>query len=415
VTGQGALGWSPRTKAVFLSCKYCRISLGRAFYARCPRCLGPTDSFYDLSRVVLVDDPNPLRRYFDLLPIESEASAIWLGEGNTPCVHAVDLGRAVGLSQLFLKDETKNPTRTTKDRMASVALAFLREHDVNEFVVSSTGNSGTAFGTSVAARPEMSAHIFCGLEFLDRLNVPDVSNVHVYGVAGDYFAAATAAWAFSQRTGIPYEPGFFNPGRREGSKLAYLEALDQMPVEPDVVVQAVSGGMGVYGAYKGFCEYQFLGRLRAMPRIICAQQSRCAPMHAAFAENSTTIEDRHVIAHPEGIAKAILRSNPSDTYPEIYRIVARTNGSIEAVDDSEILEAQALLRDLEGLEACLSSAVALAAVIQLRRRNIIRSDEVVLVNITGADRDPDRWPRPRPSFIETPIEEERPRAGKDMS
>lgn len=400
MTHPGSRHTAARTKQVTLACKHCRVDYGRSFVARCPRCLGPTDAFYDLAHVELVDDPNPVRRYFDLLPIESEATAIWLGDGNTPCIHATELGRAIGLPQLFLKDETKNPTGTTKDRMASVALTFLVEHGITEFVVSTTGNSGTAFGTGVANHPELRIHIFCGLDFLDRVNVPDSPNVSVYGVAGDYFAAGNEAWSFAGRNGLVYEPGFFNPGRREGSKLAYLEALDQMPAEPDVVVQAVSGGMGLYGAFKGFCEYRFLGRLHAMPRVVCAQQSTCAPMYAAFREGSLTIEDRHVVAQPAGIATALLRSNPSDTYPELRRIVALTNGTMEAVDDDEILDAHRLLRDLEGINGCYSSAVALAATIRLHKQDVVSAHEVVLVNISGSDRDPSSWPSPNPTIVD---------------
>ncbi|MBF6541730.1 threonine synthase [Nocardia brasiliensis] len=376
-------------KQVVLECRACGYGVAAGFVPRCPRCAGATDVFYDLPRARIRDDGNPLVRWFDLLPLKDFRHAVWLGEGNTPLLWARELGRWAGLDFLYLKAENANPSGTAKDRMAGVAMPFLLQQGVTEFVVSSTGNSSTSMGRCAARLPEVTLHIFGARDFLDRIDVPDAPNVRVYCVDADYVGAGAAAARFAAERGLPFESGFFNPARREGLKLAYLEAFDQLaPRAPDVVVQAVSSGMGVYGAFKGATEYVALGRLARVPSIVCAQQSRCAPMYEAFRDDSATIRPEHINRRPSGIAKAILRGNPADSYPFVHRIVQATGGAFEAVADQEILAARRLAWDLEGVDACLTSSVALACAMKLARAGWLSRDTVTLVNVTGRERPP---------------------------
>lgn len=375
------------SKPVVLECRACGFEQDEGFVTRCPRCSGATDVFYDLSTAQVRDHPNPLVRWFDLLPLADLERTQWIGDGDTPLIHARELGGTAGLSRLYLKNETANPTGTTKDRMASVAVSFLAQRGVHEFVVSSTGNSSTSMGRSVAMDQDLVIHIFCGQDFLDRVDVPDLPNVNVYCTDTDFVGAAKAGAAFARERGLPFEGGFFNPARREGLKLCYLEAFDQLaPLEPDVVVQAISSGMGIYGAFKGISEYRAMGRMARVPRIVCAQQSRCSPMYNAFRDGAEAIGPEHIERAPQGIAKAILRGDPTDSYPFMNRIVRASNGTFEAVTDGEILQAQQLARELEGLEMCTSSSVAVASTLKLARAGWIGPDEVVLVNVTGSDR-----------------------------
>jgi threonine synthase len=378
---------SPRAKRVSLKCERCATNYGAEFRIRCESCQGPVDVFYDLNSVRIgAADLPAVYRYADLLPIQDPAALPWSGEGDTPLVHARDLGRRVGLEQLYLKVEGRNPTRSTKDRMANVALAFLRERGVRAITVSSTGNSSTSFGAIAHRFPEVRLEIFCGNDFLDRLNFRKPPNVTVRQVAGSFVAAGRAAQAYARSHAMDFEGGFFNAARREGLKLAYLEAIDQMPVEPAVVVQAISSGMGLYGAAKGIAEYCALGRLGLKPRLVAAQQARCAPMYQGWIDGQSELDDRYRLAHPDGIAKAILRGDASPTYPHMRRVVADSGGCFTAVTDQEICQARALGADLEGVEMCNASAVALASAIDLRVRDWIAPDEPVLVNLTGADR-----------------------------
>jgi threonine synthase len=384
-----------RHQTVVLECRLCGERYPTGYHPVCDRCSGPTDVFYDLATARIGDpgDPSPVR-YRDLLPIADPGHLVWAGEGDTPLVHAVELGRSFGLDELYLKCESANPTRTTKDRMATVALAFLQERGVREVTVSSTGNSSTSFGAVAAFFPQMRLHVFCGDGFTHRLSFPDAPNVTVHAVPGSFVQAGKAAQDYAARHGLTFERGFFNPGRREGLKLAYLEAFDAMPKEPSMVIQATSSGMGLYGAAKGVAEYRAMGRLRTIPRIVCAQQASCAPMYRGWRDGVAALDDSYVERRPHGMAEAILRGDARATYPIMRTIVQRTGGCFTAIPDAEIEQARAAAGDLEGLDICPASAVALASAGRLAREGALAPGDPVLVNITGAD----RTGGPRPSF-----------------
>lgn len=376
-----------RSKVVVLECRMCGERYLDGYQPTCLACGGATDVFYDLRNVRIgsPDDPSPVR-YADLLPIADPARIVWSGEGDTPLIHARELGRKYGLNHLHLKYEAANPTRSTKDRMATVALSFLAERGVREITVSSTGNSSTSFGTVASLFSGLRMHIFCGEEFVDRLNFEDAPNVRVYSVRGSFVRAGKAAKEFADQEGLVFEGGFFNPARREGLKLAYLESFDAMPSPPSVIIQATSSGMGLYGAYKGVAEYRAMGRLTAIPRVVCAQQASCAPMYRGWRAGLATLDESFVDPDPHGLAQAILRGDARATYPIMNRIVERTGGCFTAVTDAEIELAKADALELEGLEICYASAVALASAGRLAAEGWASRDEPVLVNLTGADR-----------------------------
>ncbi|MEU1024673.1 pyridoxal-phosphate dependent enzyme [Streptomyces sp. NPDC005904] len=332
------------------------------------------------------DEAVPGARYFDLLPLRGPGSVLDIGDGNTPCVHARTLGARLGLDQLYLKDETRNATRTTKDRMAACVLAVFQELGVDEFVASSTGNSSTSFAWGLPFTRGMRVHLFAGRDFIDRHQYTDHPGVELHVVDDDFVGAAKAGRAYADEHGLLFEGGFFNSARREGLKLAYLEAYDQMPREPAVVVQAISSGMGVYGAHKGAREYLAMGRLRAMPRFVCVQQSSCAPMWNAYREGSDRILPQHILHRPRGLAKAILRGDPTNTYPFMHAITTGTGGSFAAVSDAEMADARRRLAQDEGIQVCFAAAAALAGAAQLAARGEIRREEPVLVNLTGGER-----------------------------
>jgi threonine synthase len=375
-------------KDVVLECRPCGFQEPEKFATKCPDCGQALDVLYDLDTARLRESDNPYERWFDLLPLSSMAGVHWAGEGNTPLVHARRLGAVTGLENLYLKDETRNPTMSAKDRMAGVAVAFLYQRGVREFVISSTGNSSTSMARIVAQLPDMRVHIFCGQDFLDRLQVPEADNVHVYCTNTDFVGASSAATRFAELHSLPFEGGFFNLGRREGLKLAYLETLDQLRggPEPSAFFQAVSSGMGMLGAYKGLVEYATMGLLQDMPRMICCQQDSCAPMVSAYDAGAGRIRPADIQHHPVGLAKAILRGNPSATYPYMKWIADETGGRIVSVTDDEIHEARGLAAQHEGIDICYSASVALASAIRLRRRGVLASEEHLVVNLTGADR-----------------------------
>ena len=181
---------SKNTKFV-IQCIRCGKTFTEGFVPRCTSCKGATDVSFLQPQRIRDGESNPMRRYFDFMPVLDLDNAIWLGAPEpTPCIHAKNLGDVIGHPKVYLKDETKHPTRTTKDRMASGVLSYFREIGLWEFVSSSTGNSSTSFAMGAGAHPEFTIHLYCGEDFLYAMNWPDFPNVKLYVLKGATFVEA---------------------------------------------------------------------------------------------------------------------------------------------------------------------------------------------------------------------------------
>lgn len=367
-------------------CVDCGAEYPTGFHALCNTCGGMVDVEYDLDQVQLADSSNPYTRFAGLLPI-TKLHASLPAASYTPMVHATRLGRDIGMTSLYLKNETALPTKTTKDRMAAVSLPYLHERGVRVFSASSTGNSGTSFAYGIRAFKDMHVFLFTAEDFVPRVQHADHEQVTHFGMRDASFVeAADYAVSYGRQYGLVSERGFFNPGRREGLKLAFLEATDQVERPMDWYVQAVSSAMGVYGAYKGAKELHRIKHLRQVPRLLCIQQESCAPMARAFLEGSESIQAAHIVARPTGIAEAILRGDPKRAYPRVRRIVLESGGTFAIVSETEIREARHMVEVSEGISPCFSAAAAMAGLIKLVRNDDLARDSVVVVNLTGGDR-----------------------------
>jgi threonine synthase len=366
------------------TCEGCGRVFGHGYIPRCPSCGGLVEVHYDLDSVRLYDSVITSHRFADLLPIADRTNLLSLGEGNTPCVHAGQLGEAIGLDQLYLKVESANPSGTTKDRMAAIVLSLFHELGIREFISSSTGNSSSALARGIQLYPRFVMHLFVGRAFSDRVRFSEGNpGVRVEVLDNLSFSGAfNHAKAESARRGLAFEAGFFNFARREGLKLAFFEAIDQVPSPIRWYVQAVSSAMGIYGAWKGAKELVALKMIDASPRMICVQQETCSPMVDAFEEQSPEILEHHIVPNPTGIAKAILRGNPTHCYPYVYTMVKDSGGTFTRVSESEILEAQAQLREYERIDCGYCGAATIAAIAKLAANKTIGADETVLLNLT---------------------------------
>lgn len=183
-------------------------------------------------------------------------------------------------------------------------------------------------------------HIFCGRDFAADQERPASDRISLTVVDGGYAKAQAVAEEFAAQQRITWEGGFFNWARREGLELAYLDAFDVMKPQPDILVQAISSGMGIIAAHKGAREYLSLGRVTGIPRFLTVQQNTCAPIAPAWHEGS----------------------------------------AIKSVTQDE------MLRDLDGVDVCYASAASVAAERNERRERRIRPGKVVLLNLTGGGR-----------------------------
>jgi threonine synthase len=377
-------------KKVTHRCVRCNKIYPHAFRAFCS-CDGMIDTEYDLQRVQYYDSEYPLLRYFDLVPLEEPDNLVRALLPQTPCVHAVRLGRLLGIPRLYLKDETKNPTRTTKDRMAAIALSYMKECGVRAFCTSSTGNSSSAFVHMAEYVPECQIYIFTAEDFADRVEQRNETQVVHFVIRDESFVGAfNCAGRFAEANNVTSERGFFNPGRREGLKLAYLEAAEQIPGPIDWYVQAISSAMGVYGEYKGARELRAIGKATSVPRLLCVQQESCAPVCRAFLEGAASVRSEHIVRRPNGIAKAILRGDPMRSYPYIRSMLLESGGTCAIASEAEIREARTMVLEYEGIDICYSAATAVAGLVNLVRRGGFPQSDTVLVNLTGADREPAR-------------------------
>jgi len=385
-------------------CLACNATYPTGFHPFCDACGGMVDVEYELDEVQLADSADPYIRFAGLLPLRAPGAA---GRASnlplskySPMIHAVRLGRQLGLTALYLKDETALPTGTTKDRMAAVALAYLHQRGVRAFTVSSTGNSSTGFAYRIPAFPDMHVSIFTAEKFVPRVQYADHAQVTHFGLReASFVQAADYATKYARQHGLTAEAGFFNPGRREGLKLAFLEACDQVPAPIDWYVQAVSSAMGVYGVHKGAGELRQLGQIPQLPKLLCVQQASCAPMVRAYEAGSPTIRPEHRVAQPVGIAEAILRGDPSRAYPHIRRIVDQSGGTFIAVTEAEMRAARRDVEALEGISICFSAAAAVAGIAALSRAGAVEPNAVIVVNLTGSDR-PDTKPAENVEWLE---------------
>lgn len=354
------------------------------FRKYCPKCKSAL--YIENTELIIKEEgTNIIEKYCKLLPIMNEKTVPVMRGGNTPLVRAYKTEERYGFKKLLLKDETKNPTRSTKDRISTVSLAMLSQFGIKEIGIASTGNSSTAYAKVMDDFPDMRLHVFCAKDFIHRHNFETRDNVIAYTSNLNYSDMCKKAKEYCEMNKITWEGGFYNVARREGLKTAYLEIFDECVICPDYIVQAISSGMGLLAAYQGIQEYYKMGKISKIPQIIAVQQESCCPMVKAWNQKEYTADCD--TKHPKGLAEAILRGSSSDVYPYIRDIVKETQGHFVAVSDGEIIDAKEELQSDYDIIGCYASGAALAGAIKLRKQGFIKENETVAVNITGGIRD----------------------------
>ncbi|MDA8397624.1 MAG: threonine synthase [Actinomycetota bacterium] len=374
-----------------LVCKEC----GQTYEAKalhvCEFCFGPLEVRYDydaiaanISRESIAKGPLSIWRYRDLLPIEGD-QYVSLGAGFTPLVRAERLGNALGLSDLWIKNDTLNPTGSFKDRVVSVALTRARELGLKVAACASTGNLANSVAAH-AAWANMESYVFVPAN-LERAKITTTA---VYGgnlvaIEGNYDDVNRLCAEIASE-----EPewGFVNVNVRtyygEGSKTLAFEVAEQLGWQaPDHVVVPVASGSQLTKIYKGFQELHRVGLLDKEPkvRISGAQAAGCSPVATAFASGVDVIRP----VKPDTIAKSLAIGNPADGYYALD-IVRRTGGSFGSVTDEEVLDGIRLLAQTEGIFAETAGGVTIATLVKLARDGVIGKDEKTVAYITGNGR-----------------------------
>jgi threonine synthase len=375
------------THVLGLRCRECAREFAIAPIFTCEWCFGPLEVVYDYdaiakstSRESIAAGPLSIWRYADLLPVERD-SAIDLGAGFTPLVRADRLAEELGLGEVWLKNDTRNPTNSFKDRVTAVALSKALEFGFKTVACASTGNLANSVAAH-AAHAGLRSYVFIPSDLeAGKVVTTSVYGGNVVAVNGNYDdvnrlcaeLASTYEWAFVNVNMRPFYA--------EGSKTLAFETAEQLDWQtPDHVVVPVASGSLLTKIHKGFHELFRVGLLDSEPqvRVSGAQAEGCSPVARAFAEGSDTIRP----VKPSTIAKSLAIGNPADGYFALDT-VRDTGGGFASVTDDEIVEGMRLLARTEGVFGETAAGVTVATLVKLARDGVIRPDERVVVYITG--------------------------------
>ena len=371
-----------------LRCKECARRYPVEALHVCEYCFGPLEVAYDydairgvISRERVAAGPQSIWRYADLLPADATAP-VDLGAGFTPLVRADRLAAELGLGELWVKNDTLNPTGSFKDRVVSVALTKARELGYKVAACASTGNLANAVAAH-AARAGMRSFVFIPHD----LEPGKVLTTAVYGgnliaVEGNYddvnrlcaeLASEQPEWAFVNVNVRTYYS--------EGSKTLAFEVAEQLGWQaPDHVVVPIASGSQLTKIHKGFGELWQVGLLDEEPsvRVSGAQAQGCSPVATAFADGTDFVRP----VKPSTIAKSLAIGNPADG-PYALDVVRKSGGAIAAVTDDEIVDAILLLARTEGIFTETAGGVTIATLAKLAAEGVVRPDERVVAYVTG--------------------------------
>src|SRR6516225_6732574 len=334
-----------------------------------------------LTRDALLAREKSLWRYREVLPLPGQVEPISLGEGGTPLLHA---SRACGTDDvdLWIKDESLNPTQSFKARGISVAVSMAKHLGATKLAVPSAGNAGGALA-AYAARAGLEAHVFMPRD-TPRANIIECRELGAHVTLIEGLITDCGAEIARRKT----KEGWFDmstlkePYRVEGKKTLGYELAEQCNWQlPDVILYPAGGGTGLIGMWKAFDEMDALGWIgKKRPRMFAVQASGCAPIVRAFEAGKKTaaeFPDAQTIASGLRVPKAI-----GDFL--MLKILRQSKGGAIAVDDEEMIRVTREVGSNEGLFICPEGAACFAALRLLRLAGTIASGERVVVFNTGS-------------------------------
>jgi threonine synthase len=408
-TAQGATQASrqrTRSCATGLVCHRCdnQYPLEQAIFA-CPDCNKGLDVVYDYEHaaqhfrdVPSSERPQNIWHFEELLPIVDASAQARVGQhsGYTPLIRADRLGAELGLSNLYLKDDSSNrPSLSYKDRVVSMSVARLLERGGTEIGCVSTGNVGTAVA-SLAAKAGVDAYVF----YPNRLENTKARACMALGakvcqVEGNYDEANRRCRELAETTGMDFANITLRPFYAEGAKTAAFEIVEQLDWQaPDHIITAAAGGTLSSRLHKGLVELQLLGLSETDPtRIHIAQPSGCNPIATAIVAEEAEIR----AVTPETAAHSLAIGNPGDGYLVIDAVLKR-GGTGGFASDPEIFAGIDLLAATEGLLTEPAGGTTIAVLEKLAASGRFAPDDTVVAIITGNglktldDHPPKPWP-----------------------
>jgi threonine synthase len=369
--------------ATHLICRACGARTALGPYYACMECFGPLEVGYAFPAITheqIEAGPRSIWRYAPLLPVPADIATFRSTDpGFTRLVDAKNLATDLGLRQLWVKDDSGNPTHSFKDRVVAVALSAARELGLQVLACPSTGNLANAVAAA-AARAGIRSVVFVP-ENLERQKIiaSAVYDTILIAIEGSYddvnklaseIAAEEEGWAFVNVNVRPYYA--------EGSKTLAFEIAEQLGWRlPDQIVIPVASGAQLTKIDKGFRELITLGLVEEKPYVIFgAQASGCAPVAQAFRAGHDVVAP----VKPDTIAKSLAIGNPADG-PYVLDVVRRTGGVLADVDDAVLVQNIRRLARTEGIFAETAGGVTVGVTAKLIDDGVLDPEaETVVIN-----------------------------------
>lgn len=352
----------------------------------CRNCGGILDPKYDYSEADVTPQDWESRsgsmwKYRELLPIRDEASIVSLGEGSTPLVECPSLADEIGVRRLLVKDEGQNPTNTFKDRGLSAAISGAKERGVNEVAIPSAGNAGHSAST-YAARAGMNCHVYLNYQAGElKKDFVRLHGADLHLCKGKITEAGAKFNEERRENGWYSVATFQTPFRHEGKKTMGFEIFEDLDwSSPDHIVYPTGGGVGLIGIWKAYNELAELGWMDGGPSLNVAQSEGSAPVVRAIKEGKKKHEPWD---NPQSIARGVEIPDPGAS-SWILEAVYKSGGTGVAVSDDDAVEAAIKMARKDGVEMCVTSAIALAGTLKLGREGAFGWDDEVVVINTGA-------------------------------
>ena len=353
----------------------------------CAACFGPLEVVYDLdvarrtlSREAIAARPPGIWRYLELLPVAARPER-GLAVGSTALVPAHRLGAELGVANLWLKDDTRNPTLSFKDRVVAVAAARAVEFGFDTLACASTGNLAGATAAAAAALG-LRAFVFVPAD----LEPAKIDHALGYGatvvrVDGTYDEINRLSLEIADEEGWAFVNVNLRPYYSEGSKTLAFEVAEQLGWRlPDVVVAPIASGSLFTKVAKGFEELAAVGLVEPKAvRFVGGQPAGCAPVASAFEAGTDLVEP---VRRPDTIVRSLAIGSPADGAYAVA-LARRTEGSIEAIPDDATAAAIRRTAATEGIFVETAGGVTVAAIEAARTRGVIREGDEVVALLTG--------------------------------
>ena len=373
-----------------LECALCGLRHeAQRLHNLCTACGKPLLVRYDLERAKMTLTKESLAarrpdlwRYREVLPVEDDKNIVSLGEGWTPLVHVPRLGKRVGIHELYIKDESQNPTQSFKARGMATAVSMAKELGVKKLAVPSAGNAAGALA-AYAARAGLKSYIFMPRD-TPRANVVECeqTGAHVTLMDGLITDCGAEVARRKERQGWFDVSTLKEPYRVEGKKTLGYEVAEQMNWElPDVIIYPTGGGTGLIGMWKAFDEMQRMGWIGSKrPRMVTVQAAGCAPIVRAFEEGNRFADE-----FPNAATTASgLRVPKAIGDFLILDALRESGGTAVAVTDEELIAATREIGAAEGIFCAPEGAACWPALKQLMETGEVKEGERVVLFNTGA-------------------------------